>query len=130
MYLIDTNVWLERLLDQVRAEEVGQFIDRISSEQIFMTDFSFHSIGIVMSKLNRREALLRFVQDVLLDGDIALVHLEPIDTQPLVRIMEEFNLDFDDAYQYMAAEKYNLTIVSFDGDFDLTTRGRKTPSEI
>jgi len=44
--------------------------------------------------------------------------------------MDEFKLDFDDAYQYIAAEKYDLTIVSFDSDFDRTTRGRKTPSEI
>jgi len=27
MYLIDTNVWLERLLDQVRSEEVSHFRD-------------------------------------------------------------------------------------------------------
>jgi hypothetical protein len=27
MYLVDTNIWLERLLDQERSEEVGQFPD-------------------------------------------------------------------------------------------------------
>ena len=130
MYLVDTNIWLERLLDQVRANEVGQFLDRISPDKIFITDFSFHSIGIVMSRLNQKEALVRFIQDAFLDGAIALVHLEPADTQQLVRVMDEFKLDFDDAYQYMAAGKYDLTIVSFDGDFDRTIRGRKTPSEI
>jgi predicted nucleic acid-binding protein len=130
MYLVDTNIWLERLLDQVRANEVGQFLDRISPEKIFITDFSFHSIGIVMSRLNQKEALVRFIQDAFLDGGIALVHLEPADTQQLVQLMDEFKLDFDDAYQYMAAEKYDLTIVSFDGDFDRTNRGKKTPSEI
>ena len=26
MYLVDTNVWLERLLDQERSSEVGQFL--------------------------------------------------------------------------------------------------------
>jgi predicted nucleic acid-binding protein len=130
MYLVDTNIWLERLLDQARANEVGDFLNRIPSEQIFITDFSFHSIGIVMSRLNRKEALLHFVQDAFLDGAVALVHLEPEETQRLVQIMEEFNLDFDDAYQYIAAEKYDLTIVSFDSDFEQTTRGRKTPSEI
>jgi hypothetical protein len=26
MYLLDTNVWLERLLDQAESEEVGQFL--------------------------------------------------------------------------------------------------------
>lgn len=41
-----------------------------------------------------------------------------------------YGLDFDDAYQYAVAEKHNLTLVSFDKDFDRTERGRKTPAEI
>jgi predicted nucleic acid-binding protein len=35
----------------------------------------------------------------------------------------------DDAYQYVAAEKYNFALVSFDSDFDHMERGRKTPAE-
>lgn len=130
MYLVDTNVWLERLLDQARSGEVGSFLDSISSEHLFITDFAFHSISVVMSKLNRGDALLRFVQDAFIDGSVALIHLEPEDTQSILNVTERFNLDFDDAYQYTAAEKYNLTIVSFDSDFDRTERGRKTPGEI
>ena len=45
-------------------------------------------------------------------------------------ITERFNFDFDDAYQYVTAEKYGLTLVSFDTDFDHTEQGRKTPGEI
>jgi uncharacterized protein len=41
-----------------------------------------------------------------------------------------FGLDFDDAYQYAIAGRYGLTIVSFDKDFDRTTKGRKEPAEI
>lgn len=130
MYLVDTSVWLERLLDQARSEEVGQFLDHIPSERLFITDFAFHSIGVVLNKLNRLEALLRFVRDAFIDGAIVLIHLGPEDTQRLVHVIERFNLDFDDAYQYVAAEKHNLTLVSFDGDFDRTERGRKTPAEI
>ena len=44
--------------------------------------------------------------------------------------MGKFKLDFDDAYQYVAADKYDLIIVSFDTDFDTTEKGRKTPKEI
>lgn len=47
-------------------------------------------------------------------------------THPSIR----FNLDFDDAYQYYLAKKYNLTVVSFDKDFDRTDLRRKTPGEI
>jgi len=41
-----------------------------------------------------------------------------------------YNLDFDDAYQYITAEKNDLTLVSFDADFDRTERGKKSPEVI
>jgi len=59
-----------------------------------------------------------------------LIHLLPEDIVRIVQVTKEFKLDFDDAYQYVSAEKYNLTIVSFDSDFDKTPKGRKTPAEI
>ena len=127
MYLVDTNVWLERLLDQVRSQEVGQFLDRTPSEQLFITDFAFHSVAIVLSKLGQIEALLKFVRDAFTEGAVSLIHLEPEDMHQIASTMEKFNLDFDDAYQYVAADKYGLVLVSFDSDFDQTERGRKTP---
>lgn len=45
-------------------------------------------------------------------------------------VAERFDLDFDDAYQYTVAERRNLTVVSFDSDFDRTDRGRRTPAQI
>ena len=36
----------------------------------------------------------------------------------LVEVMDNFNLDFDDAYQYVAAEIEKAVIVSFDKDLD------------
>lgn len=57
----------------------------------------------------------------------------PLTPQDLIQVsktMNKFGLDFDDAYQYVAAEKYDLTIISFDSDFDNTKRKRKTPGEI
>ena len=34
MYLLDTNIWLERLLDQDRADEVRQLLDKVPSDQL------------------------------------------------------------------------------------------------
>jgi predicted nucleic acid-binding protein len=72
---------------------------------------------------------VRFVQDTLLDGAVSLVRLDPEDMQALVAIMGQYRLDFDDAYQYRAAEKHGLVVVSFDSDFDGTALGRKTPAQ-
>ena len=59
-----------------------------------------------------------------------VVSLSYEDMGNVIEVFARFNLDFDDAYQYVVAEKYNLTIISFDSDFDSTELGRKTPREI
>lgn len=48
----------------------------------------------------------------------------------VVAVMEKYNLDFDDAYQYVAAEQTGAVIVSFDRDFDRTDRRRQSPVDI
>lgn len=126
MFLVDTNVWLERLLDRDKSEEVRDFLDSVSSEQLFITDFAFHSIGLIMHRLDALEDFLRFVQDVFLDGAVEVIHLGPADMKGVTAAMNEFNLDFDDAYQCQAAQKHRLALVSYDSDFDRTVRGRVT----
>ena len=85
---------------------------------------------MILGRLSKVEVLPIFVEDIFFDGDVTLVHLEPDDVSDLVHTIRRFNLDFDDAHQYVAAEKYDLTIISFDADFDRTRRGRKLPSDI
>jgi predicted nucleic acid-binding protein len=130
MYLIDTNIWLERLLDQEKSEEVRKFLHSIPTEKLFITDFSFHSISIILTKLRKFEILVKFLYDVFIEGKVYLISLTPEDILKVISVMEKFKLDFDDAYQYVAAEKYDLIIISFDSDFDVTEKGRKTPAEI
>ena len=130
MYLLDTNIWLERMLEQARSEEVRRLLDQVPSDHLLITDFSLHSIGVILDRLNRRDEFLGFVRDLFIDGAVALVSLEPGDMERLVAVMDRFGLDFDDAYQYVAAERYEVKLVSFDGDFDGTERGRVTPGEI
>ncbi len=130
MYLVDTNIWLERLLGQTRADEVGDFLDHVPSSDLYLTDFAFHSICVILTRLKKEPTLSDFVQDVLIDGAVKLASVLPEETQSILNVRDQFNLDFDDAYQYAAAEKYDLVIVSFDGDFNRTTRGKKTPAEI
>jgi len=130
MYLLDTNIWLERLLDQDKSEEVRLFLDSIPSQLIAITDFAFHSVAIVLCKLQRTDVLKSLIQDAFIEGSVSLIHLEPEDIYRVVSVIENHKLDFDDAYQYVAAEKYGIELVSFDSDFDHTDLGRKTPREI
>lgn len=130
MYLLDTNIWLERLLDQERSDEVGGFLSKVPSDQLFMTGFSFHSVGVAMQKLHRADEFLKFVDDVFIDGAVTLLRLDPEESKEIIRAAIDFNLDFDDAYQYVAAINHDLILVSLDADFDRTVRKRKTPAEI
>jgi len=71
MYLVNTNIWVERVLDQARSGEVGHFLDHVPSERLFITDLASHSIGVVLSRLNQMKALLRFVEDAFIEGRLA-----------------------------------------------------------
>lgn len=130
MYLVDTNIWLERLLGQAKSDEAGQFLGQVPSNQLFITDFAFHSICVILTRLKREAVLLDFVHDVFAQGSVTVISIKPEETQKLVDVMDKYNLDFDDAYQYVAAEQNNLVIVSFDNDLDKTAKGKKTPAEI
>ncbi len=81
-------------------------------------------------RAGKHGAFEMFVQDAFVDGNVARIQLAPEDVPRLVEALHTFGLDFDDAYQYTAAEKFDLQIVSFDTDFDRTDRGRKTPAEV
>jgi hypothetical protein len=130
VYLVDTNIWLERLLDQDRSEEVGEFLQRVADDRLYLTDFTLHSIGIILLKLEEAETLSRFVQDVLIDGGVRLVGLQPDDMTSIIDAARKYRLDFDDAYQYANSAKFNFQIVSFDTDFDRTDRGKKLPGQV
>ena len=77
MFLFDTNIWLERLLDQEKSNEVKLSLDRTNSKDIYITDFTLHSIGVILGKLNKIETFTLFVKDLFLDGNVGIVSLAP-----------------------------------------------------
>lgn len=129
MYLIDTNIFLEGLLEQEKAESVRYFFQAVDIEKTFMTDLALHSIGIILFRLKKYELFTSFVEDMIING-MEILSSTPEDLMKLDRTVQQYNLDFDDAYQYMLAEKHQLQLISFDKDFDSTKIGRNEPSEI
>ncbi len=129
-YLIDSNVFLELLLEQERADEVEQFFLRHATDVYCLTEFSLYSIGVHLIRRKQTNDFLEFVEDTLLQGQTSLLRISPDEMRKVISFAKRFNLDFDDAYQYTAAEKYNLQIVSFDSDFDRTERSRVTPQQV
>lgn len=130
MYLLDTNIWLERLLGQAQSVTVGQLLARLPTDQMLMSDFTLHSLGVILHRLGYRAVFTVFVQDVLIDGGVVLSSLPPASMAQVVASMDRFGLDFDDAYQYTVAEREQAEIVSFDTHFEQTERGRLTPAQV
>lgn len=128
VFLVDTNVWLEVLLDQDRADEASALLKGVDGPDLAMTDFSLFSIGIILTRLDRDDVFRAFVGDAFEQAGVRLVRLGTLDLGALLDAHNDFGLDFDDAYQATAAARHDLTLVSFDDDLDRTDRGRKEPA--
>jgi uncharacterized protein len=129
-FLVDSSVWLELLFDQSRAEEVRRFLETTPMAELAIGEFSVYSIGIALVRNGLDDAFVQFVSDSLEGTALNRVRLDTADLKEIIAARKRFGFDFDDAYQYVAAEKHNLTLVSFDADFDRAGRGRKAPGEV
>lgn len=129
-YLVDTNIWLELLLEQEKSAIVSQFFNTVSLKQIFISDFTLHSIGVILFKFKKLDILNSFVEDLFINGQIELLTIDPLDFHSIISNIEEFHLDFDDAYQLTVSKKYDMKIVSFDKDFNTKGINKITPQEI
>ncbi len=129
MYLLDTNILLELLLDQERADEAERLMRSVPGRYLYISEFTLYSLGMILTYRRLAHIFLRIVED-LERGRIDCLRLDITDMPAVVQAIHQFGLDFDDAYQYVAAEKYGLTLISFDADFDRTPRGRRTPGQV
>jgi len=114
MYLLDTNIFLEILLKQERSEDCKGFL-HTNTDKIFISDFSLHSIGVILFRHNKQNIFEDFLNDVL--TKIRILNLPAAEYLPMMKSSKENELDFDDLYQYAIAKYYDLQIVTMDSDF-------------
>jgi len=127
--LLDANIWLELLLGQDKSPEVRTLLERADPASLCITDFSLHSIGVILTRLGRLKALSQFLSDLAGTPPVTVVRLTLDEVAVLPAISGRFGLDFDDAYQYAAATSRQLQLISFDKDFDHTDLKRQTPAQ-
>jgi predicted nucleic acid-binding protein len=113
-YLFDTNIFLEIFLDQNNKDRAKKLIAN-NLQDLNISDFSLHSIGIILLKEKKSEIFNKFLEDIsahatILSLSLAMYH-------ELSNIANKFNLDFDDAYQTLIAKENNLGILTMDTDF-------------
>jgi predicted nucleic acid-binding protein len=113
-YLADTNIFLEILLDQEKRGLCENFLQK-NIGRISLSDFSFHSIGVILFRGGKENIFEAFTNDII---PLASVLSLPVDLlNKTVQAGQVFNFDFDDAYQYCLADYFGLQIVTMDKDF-------------
>ena len=115
MFLADTNIFLEVLLAGNKAEACKAFLAR-NSGKIHISDFSLHSIGVILFRQRQELVFKAFFEDVSINTQILSLAKESYLKLP--EIKNRFNLDFDDAYQFQVAEDHQLAIATMDKDFN------------
>ncbi|HCW93149.1 MAG TPA: VapC toxin family PIN domain ribonuclease [Flexistipes sinusarabici] len=114
MFLIDTNIFLEILLNQDKTLICKDFLNK-NIKDLNISDFSLHSIGVILFRNNSAHVFNDFFKDVVIN--IRLKHLSKNNYNDIVDIKKHPGLDFDDSYQYCICKEYNLTLVTMDKDF-------------
>lgn len=130
MYLLDTNIFLEYILSRSRVGEVRDFFRRADLATLHISDFSLHTIGVIYLREHKTREFLTFVNEDIIASGIHVISLSPDNFSRITEAAEKFHLDFDDAYQYAISEQYDLSIVSFDKDFNRTIKGKVEPKDL
>jgi predicted nucleic acid-binding protein len=124
-FLFDTNVFLEILLDQDKKEVCKKLLFD-NPGNIYLSDFSLHSIGVILLKQKKLRTFDQFLKDVLPNATI--LSLPNGKYSEIIGIASKYKMDFDDSYQALIAIEFELVIKTMDKDF--TQISKVIPVEI
>jgi len=113
-FLTDTNIYLEILLGQDKKEPCKNFIKN-NSGKLYLSDFSLHSIGVILFRNQKENVFQQFVSDIL--PEVGIITLPKNKYTDISTLSKKYQLDFDDAYQASVAIEFDLEVVTMDKDF-------------
>ena len=112
--LIDTNIFLEILLNQEKKELCKDFLQE-NIDNLSISDFSLHSIGVILLRNKKDKTFSKFLKDIL--PKISVLTLTKEKYIEILKFSKKYNLDFDDSYQACLSVDKNLEIITMDKDF-------------
>jgi predicted nucleic acid-binding protein len=133
MYLVDTNIFLEVLLCQAKKEECEKLLEQFKKGKKLgiMTDFTVHSIIVIMSNYERLEGLKVFLSSLTGYKGLRIYPADLTNEIKATELATQNKLDMNDAIQYAIALDTNVeAIVSFDKHFNNLKIPRKEPHQI
>jgi len=131
-YLVDTNIFVEFLLEQERADESLRVMERIERGELeaYITSFALHSIAVILDRRKEIDLLEKFFERVIQAKSLQVYHTEPIEEKNIIALTRTSKLDFDDTLHYFVASKIPATLISFDRGFDKTGLKRIEPKAL
>ena len=131
MYLLDTNIFLEILLEQEKSGECEILLKNIKNSKVlfYVSSFTLHSIEVAMIHEGKIELLSDFLRFILASKIIRLDTNTNEELQ-ILNFAKEFELDFDDAFQFYLCRRNNLKIISYDKHFDKLRIDRVEPRDV
>jgi predicted nucleic acid-binding protein len=130
--LIDTNIFIEMGKKQEESFQCGELLDAIKqdliNEEVYITKFTLNAIQAIISREDPK--LVRDILILIHQEKIKALELNLEDYLMILSALEDLKLDFDDATQFVAANKLRTSIVTFDKDFKNTGLKVKTPKQV
>lgn len=132
MYLIDTNIFLEILLDQEKSDECLELLEILQDGEylFYVSSFTIHSIEVILERDGLYDQLIDFLQDIHKNKGLKRFDTNTLEELEAIKLARSLRLDCDDAIQYYICKTHNLKIVSFDKHFDSTDVERVEPENI
>ncbi len=112
--LVDSNIFIEILLRQKKEKECSQFVYD-NFETICISQFALNSVALICFRNKKYFLFNHFLTDIA--SHIPVLTLTISDLLQIDFIISHYGLDYDDAYQYIAAKSNNLEITTLDADF-------------
>jgi len=116
MFLADTNIFLEILLKRDKKERCKKFLDD-NIINLSMTDFSLHSVGVILFRYGKVDVFLKFAEDVALNAKLLSLPIESyhIRARKLLNLFMEMNCGmFKSAYPSLYGECVTCSVVGVD----------------
>jgi predicted nucleic acid-binding protein len=107
--------FLKFCLSRRKKEKCKTFLVENYGKMV-LSDFSLHSIGVILFRNQKYSLYNSFISDVIPNIKVASIGKNRYSR--LKELAVRFNLDFDDSYQAVLSEEFKLAIVTMDKDFE------------
>jgi len=131
-YLIDTNIFLELILNRAFKNDCARLLKEVENGNLeaYVSSFSIHSIEVILSNFNKQKELKIFLSSIIDFEGLSVYSTNIEEELGAIEEMEK-GLDFDDALQSFITKKLKASIVSYDRHFDnIKGLKRVMPSDI